>query len=209
MGELFDFLTAIVDDGAEIHLVDMSDPKNPVEHVLKMETDCSGVCNDTLEKEEVPFEDDSCPYDGDCSDCPYEDACAEDLGVKSKDDPDYPWEEIDDDDPPFWGIPDVRRIVFSCPATIVFWEDDTKTVVKCMEGEKFERYAGFAAACMKKMFGSTSRAKSIMEDYAVEQVKVEKEKKEIEPLDAIEAQVTFRPVMDASIQEAVNEALNG
>lgn len=159
----------------------------------------------------VPFEDDSCPYDGDCSDCPYEDACAEDLGVKSKDDPDYPWEEIeDDDDPPFWGIPDIRRIVFSGPATIVFWEDDTKTVVKCMEGEKFERYAGFAAACMKKLFGSTSRAKSIMEDYTVEPIPTKEKKSSFvptKPMDVMEAQVQMSPVMDASIQEAIDEAL--
>ena len=61
-----------------------------------------------------------------------------------------------------WGVPDVERIIFNPPATIVFWADGTKTVVKCIEGEKFEKYAGFAAACMKKMFGSTSRAKAIM-----------------------------------------------
>ena len=61
-----------------------------------------------------------------------------------------------------FGIPGIDRILFNDPATIVFWEDGTKTVVKCMTGEKFERYAGFAAAVMKKMFGSTSAAKSFM-----------------------------------------------
>ena len=61
-----------------------------------------------------------------------------------------------------FGIPGIDRILFNDPATIVFWEDGTKTVVKCMAGEKFERYAGFAAAVMKKMFGSTSAAKSFM-----------------------------------------------
>lgn len=62
----------------------------------------------------------------------------------------------------FWCLPDVERIIFNPPATIVFWADKTKTVVKCMEGEKFERYAGFAMACMKKLFGSTSRGKAVM-----------------------------------------------
>ena len=91
--------------------------------------------------EEIPFCDELDGFEV-CEDC---DLCAE-------------------EEPPMWGIPDVRRIIFSDPATIVFWEDGTKTVVKCMKGEKFERYAGFAMACMKKMFGSTSRAKAIMED---------------------------------------------
>lgn len=74
------------------------------------------------------------------------------------------YEEDFDENPMMWGIPDVRRVIFNPPATIVFWDDNTKTVVKCMDGEKFERYAGFMAACMKKMFGSTSRAKAVMED---------------------------------------------
>ena len=62
-------------------------------------------------------------------------------------------------------LPFVDRITFNDPATIVHWSDGDKTVVKCMEGEKFERYAGFAAACMKKLFGSTSAAKAIMDAH--------------------------------------------
>jgi hypothetical protein len=93
-------------------------------------------------EEEIPF------CDGECDACGY------------TDDEDN-WE---DGWTPFWGVPDVARIIFNPPATIVFWDDGTKTVVKCMEGEKFERYAGFAAACMKKMFGSTTRAKAVMDE---------------------------------------------
>ena len=55
----------------------------------------------------------------------------------------------------------VRRILYHNPATIVFWQDGTKTVVKCMDGEPFEKYAGFCAALAKKVFGSTSKAKKV------------------------------------------------
>ena len=82
-------------------------------------------------------------------------------------------------EPSMWGIPDVDYIIFNNPATIVFWEDGTKTVVKCMEGEKFEKYAGFAMACIKKLFGSTSRAKAIMNELSEDQK--EKEKKHETP----------------------------
>ena len=58
-------------------------------------------------------------------------------------------------------IPVVKRIVYHDPATIVFWQDGTKTVVKCMDGEPFEKYAGFCAALAKKVFGSTSKAKKV------------------------------------------------
>lgn len=57
----------------------------------------------------------------------------------------------------------VDRIIFSPPATIVFWEDGTKTVVKCADGEPFSEYNGFAAALLKKVFGSNSAVKKIIQ----------------------------------------------
>ncbi len=104
-------------------------------------------CVAPAEEEETYIPDDEIPFcDLDC------DCCDEEY------DPDQA------ECPNFWGIPDITRIIFNPPATIVFWDDGTKTVVKCMEGQPFEKYAGFCAACMKKAFGSTSRAKAIMEE---------------------------------------------
>lgn len=59
--------------------------------------------------------------------------------------------------------PKVDRIIFSPPATIVFWKDGTKTVVKCADGEPFSEYNGFAAALLKKVFGSNSAVKKIIQ----------------------------------------------
>ncbi len=52
-------------------------------------------------------------------------------------------------------IPEVREIRYNGPATIVFWEDNTKTVVKMQHGE--ERYdpdKAFTMAVCKKLFGN-------------------------------------------------------
>ena len=87
--------------------------------------------------------------------------------------------DIDIDDIPVWGIPDVEYIIFNPPATIVFWTDGTKTVVKCMEGQEFEKYAGFAMACMKKMFGSTSHAKAIMAECDQDELLADNEEVEV------------------------------
>lgn len=57
----------------------------------------------------------------------------------------------------------VARIIFSPPATIVFWKDGTKTVVKCADGEPFSEYNGFAAALLKKVFGSNSAVKKLIQ----------------------------------------------
>ena len=113
----------------------------------------------TISKNDAP--DDEIPFcDLDCSEC---DLCQEEC---------FDCElERDEEDPMMWGIPDVERIIFNPPATIVFWEDGTKTVVKCMEGQPYEKYAGFAMACMKKMFGSTSRAKAIMNECDMDNLK--------------------------------------
>lgn len=43
----------------------------------------------------------------------------------------------------------VKRIIFNPPATIVFWQDGTKTVVKCQNGEEFDPEKGLAMAIVK------------------------------------------------------------
>ena len=45
----------------------------------------------------------------------------------------------------------VKKVIFNDPATIVYWSDGDKTVVKCMKGETFNRWTGFAMAVCKKM----------------------------------------------------------
>lgn len=49
-----------------------------------------------------------------------------------------------------------KKIVYNDPATVVFWQDGTKTVVKCAETEIFSEYYGFLAALAKKIFGTNS-----------------------------------------------------
>ena len=51
---------------------------------------------------------------------------------------------------------EVDRIIFCDPATIVFWKDGTKTVVKCTKGTKFDKYAGFCAAVTKRVYENNS-----------------------------------------------------
>lgn len=52
-------------------------------------------------------------------------------------------------------IPEVREIRYNGPATIVFWEDNTKTVVKVQPGEEYyDPDKAFAMAVCKKLFGN-------------------------------------------------------
>lgn len=46
----------------------------------------------------------------------------------------------------------IKKVIFNCPATIVYWLDGTKTIVKC-DGEEFDPEKGLAMAIAKKFLG--------------------------------------------------------
>ncbi len=59
------------------------------------------------------------------------------------------------------------KIIFNGPATIVFWTDGTKTVVKCTERETFDYEKGVALCYMKRLLGNDSSFKRIFKKFNV------------------------------------------
>lgn len=59
----------------------------------------------------------------------------------------------------------IKDVKFSGPATIVFWTDGTKTVVKCRKGDKFDPEKGIAMACAKKLLGNEDGYHKNIEKY--------------------------------------------
>lgn len=57
----------------------------------------------------------------------------------------------------------VKRIIYNDPATVIFWTDGTKTIVKRAKGEKFSKYTAFCAALAKKLYGNNSVVRRIVE----------------------------------------------
>ena len=51
----------------------------------------------------------------------------------------------------------IKDVIFNDPATIVFWVDGSKTVVKCQKGETFDPEKGLAIAISKKVLGNDYR----------------------------------------------------
>lgn len=49
-------------------------------------------------------------------------------------------------------FPTIENVIFNDPATIVFWSDGTKTVVKTQDCEEFDPEKGLAMAIAKKAF---------------------------------------------------------
>lgn len=54
----------------------------------------------------------------------------------------------------FWEMPKIKDVKFNDPATIVFWADGTKTVVKCQDDDIFDPEKGLAMAISKKALGN-------------------------------------------------------
>ena len=48
---------------------------------------------------------------------------------------------------------EIKKVIFNKPATIVLWEDGSKTVVKVNKGERWDPEKGLAMAIIKKKFG--------------------------------------------------------
>lgn len=47
----------------------------------------------------------------------------------------------------------IKKVIFNAPATIVFWEDGTKTVVKCGENDTYDKEKGLAMCIAKRALG--------------------------------------------------------
>ena len=51
-------------------------------------------------------------------------------------------------------LPEVKEVIFAPPATIVYWKDGTRTVVKCSDDDYFDEETGFVLCFMKKILGN-------------------------------------------------------
>lgn len=77
----------------------------------------------------------------------------------------------------------VSKIIFNPPATIVFWDDGTKTVVKCSAEDEYNKYYGFLCALGKKMFGTNSHLKKLIDEKAERHYPEDEFSKQIEQLE--------------------------
>ena len=55
---------------------------------------------------------------------------------------------------PFRRSSEITKVIFNNPATIVFWSDGKKTVVKCSSDEAFDEEKGLAMAISKRVLGN-------------------------------------------------------
>ena len=70
--------------------------------------------------------------------------------------------EDDDDEDDFVFI---EHVIYNDPATIIFWSDGTKTMVKARGGDKYTRQVGFLMCLAKKLFGNDGTWYDVLREY--------------------------------------------
>lgn len=94
----------------------------------------------------------SCDCDCDC--CQYEDDF----------DFDYPTNDEENEIVGYLALAP-RQVIFNNPATIVYWEDGTRTVVKCHKEDTFDPEKGLAMALLKKLSGNTGQFNTVLNNW--------------------------------------------
>ncbi len=62
-------------------------------------------------------------------------------------------------------LPLPTNVIFNNPATIVYWNDGTKTVVKCQPGDVFSAEAGLTTAMLKKYMGNDNTFNRVINEW--------------------------------------------
>ena len=62
-------------------------------------------------------------------------------------------------------IPSIKDVIFNPPATIIIWEDHTKTVVKCGENDIYDPEKGMAMAISRKALGDRGSYYNVFEKW--------------------------------------------
>lgn len=66
----------------------------------------------------------------------------------------------------------IKNVIFNDPATVVMWEDGTKTVVKCQPGDTYSKETGLALCIAKKYLGNKGNFNEVFKKWIPEEVEI-------------------------------------
>lgn len=65
----------------------------------------------------------------------------------------------------------IKKVIYNDPATIVLWNDGTKTVVKCQKGDTYNPELGLAMCIIKKLSGNKGNYNDVFNKWLPSEVK--------------------------------------
>lgn len=67
--------------------------------------------------------------------------------------------------------PEIKKVIFNDPVTVVIWADGTKTVVKCQPGDTYSKETGLALCIAKKFLGNKGNFNEVFKKWIPEEIK--------------------------------------
>jgi hypothetical protein len=64
----------------------------------------------------------------------------------------------------------VKKVIFNDPATIIIWANGTKTVVRCQEGDVYDKKTGLLLCLAKRLFGNEGEFNKVIKKWLDETV---------------------------------------
>lgn len=93
---------------------------------------------------------------------------------------------------------EIEKVIYNDPATIVFWADGTKTVVKCGEEDVYDYQTGLLMCIAKKVYGNKGSFNDILREWMPEEEEVEEETNPFEVMvDLLNAALAMEVKTDA------------
>jgi hypothetical protein len=100
-------------------------------------------------------------------------------------------------------IPEIKNVYFNDPVTVVMWEDGTKTVVKCQEGDVYSEEVGMALCIAKKSLGNMPNFNNVFKKWIPDKQVVRVPEYELSTLNEVEQSLA------KNVMKKFKEALHG
>lgn len=96
----------------------------------------------------------------------------------------------------------IENVIFNDPATIVFWSDGTKTIVKAQDGEVYDPEKGLALAISKKALGNQGNYYNEFDKWLNKDAADESKKKKAEKMtDKSRSKMKLKPCDPFTLKE--------
>lgn len=103
-------------------------------------------------------------------------------------------------------LPEMKKVIFSGPATTILWKDGTKTTVKCQAEDVWSDEVGIAMCCLKRILGNEGNFNNIFRK-AMKIAEVQTKKEELTSSTAIEGDSYYSSALD-NMKQNINEINN-
>ena len=95
-------------------------------------------------------------------------------------------------------VPQIKDVIYNDPATIVFWMDGTKTVVKCGDYDIYDPEKGLAMAIAKKTLGNQGNYYETFKSWLPEEDEMDTTQQFIDEKSRLDVETAYRILVNVS-----------